>query len=162
MKLDEQLVSTALRSWNQVVERIASLCHGLGEDGLFREIAPGKNRVIYLWGHLAAIHDAMLPTLRLGDRLHPELDAVFVSNPDKASPLPSAGLLKTHWAEIHATLLARLSLLTPSQWLERHGNVSAEEFAVSPERNRLSVLLSRTNHASYHLGQMMLAEKKKT
>jgi hypothetical protein len=25
---------------------------------LFKQVAPGKNRLIYVWGHLTAIHDA--------------------------------------------------------------------------------------------------------
>jgi hypothetical protein len=33
-------------------------------------------------------------------------------------------------------------------------NVSPEEFGRNPTRNRLAVLLARTDHASHHFGQM--------
>jgi hypothetical protein len=34
-----------------------------------------------------------------------------------------------------------------------------EDYAKDPMRNRLSVLLSRTNHLSFHIGQIILAPK---
>jgi hypothetical protein len=33
-----------------------------------------------------------------------------------------------------------------------------EDFAKNPARNKLSVLLNRTSHVAYHLGQMLLAK----
>jgi len=36
---------------------------------------------------------------------------------------------------------------------------SEEEFAKDTSRNRFAVLLSRTNHLSYHLGQAVLGVK---
>ena len=37
--------------------------------------------------------------------------------------------------------------------------VSVDDFAANPLRNRLSVLISRTAHVAYHLGQAVLAQK---
>jgi hypothetical protein len=76
-------VQVAINSWRLVLERANKIFSSLTEDELLKEVAPGRNRVIYLWGHLTAIHDAMFPILGLGERLHPELDAIFVSSPDK-------------------------------------------------------------------------------
>jgi len=159
--MDPQQIMTAfaIRTWQQVVARIGNLCSPLSEDQLRAEIAPGKNRLIYLWGHLAAIHDAMFPILRLGDRLHPELDLPFVSKPDRSMKLPTAAEIKTCWDEVRSELVSRSATLALHQWFERNGNVSEAEFDLDPTRNRLAVLLSRTNHASYHLGQMMLAQQ---
>jgi len=56
----------------------------LTEEQFLREVAPGRNRIIYLLGHLTAVHDAMHTVLDVGKRLHPELDAIFVSQPDGA------------------------------------------------------------------------------
>src|SRR6202049_3720287 len=62
----------------------------LSSEEVLREIAPGRNRVLYLWGHLTAAHDAMLPLLGLRERLHPEFELAFVSNPDKSqADIPS-------------------------------------------------------------------------
>jgi ribose 1,5-bisphosphokinase PhnN len=44
-------------------------------------------------------------------------------------------------------------------WVQRHSAVSEEDFAKDASRNRFAVLLSRTNHLSYHLGQAVLALK---
>ena len=153
-------VNVVINSWKLVVERAGKIFSNLTEDQLLKEVAPGKNRLMYIWGHLTAIHDAMFPILGLGPRLHPELDATFVSNPDKtATQLPSAGELKKYWDEVNSTLLSQFASLSADEWLHRHRAVSEEDFAKDPTRNRLAVLLGRTNHAFYHLGQVILARE---
>ena len=140
------------------MERADKIFSRLMEDELLREVAPGKNRVIYLWGHLIAIHDAMFPILGLGPRLHPDLDAIFVDNPDKAvAEIPSAGQLKQYWDEVNGELFSQFQNLSPDEWLLRHRAMSEEDYAKDPARNRLAVLLNRTNHLSYHVGQVTLA-----
>ena len=84
MTSHELSVKLAIGSWRLVLERTNKALSKLTDDELLKEVAPGKNRVIYLWGHLTAAHDAMFPILGLGERLHPELDAIFISSPDKA------------------------------------------------------------------------------
>ena len=102
----------------------------------------------------------MLPLLSLGSRLHPELDAAFLTAPDKAvDGLPSTAELRRHWGEVNGRLLAGFGNFSASDWAHKHTAVSDEDFAVNPLRNRLSVLLSRTNHLAYHLGQSALAPK---
>jgi len=160
MTPDQILIDAALSSWQQVVTRVGSLCLGLSEEQLLVEVAPGKNRILYLWGHLTAVHDAMFSVLRMGERLHPELDAIFITQPDRSKPLPQSAEIARCWEAIHTALLSTFATLGPHEWLERHANVSADEFEQNPTRNRLAVLLSRTNHASYHYGQMMLAKLK--
>jgi len=151
-------VNVVINSWKLVVERAGKIFSNLTEDQLLKEVAPGKNRLMYIWGHLTAIHDAMFPILGLGPRLHPELDATFVSNADKtATQLPSAAELKRYWDEVNGTLLSQFASLSADEWLHRHRAVSEEDYAKDPTRNRLAVLLGRTNHASYHLGQVILA-----
>jgi hypothetical protein len=113
---------------------------------------------VYLWGHLIAVHDGMLPLLGLGQRMHPELDATFLTERDKAvSELPSAAELKHCWDEVNGRLLEGFSEFSASDWAGRHTAVSEEDFASNPLRSRLSVLLSRTNHLAYHIGQSILA-----
>ena len=99
--------------------------------------------------------------LGLGNRLHPELDAAFLTAADKAvGALPLATEIKGHWGEVNGRLLAGFDSLTASDWGQKHTAVSEEDFAANPLRNRLSVLLSRTNHLAYHLGQSALAPKR--
>jgi len=44
-------------------ERADKLFGALSPGELEHEVAPGKNRLIYLWGHLAAVNDALFPLL---------------------------------------------------------------------------------------------------
>jgi hypothetical protein len=156
----ELSVQVAINSWRLVLERANKALSKLLGDQLLKEVAPGRNRLIYLWGHLTAVHDAMFPILGLGERLHPELDAIFVSSPDKTgAELPAVGELRKCWDEVNGKLLSQFAMLSENEWLRRHNAVSEEDYAQDPTRNRLAVLLSRTNHMSYHLGQITLALK---
>ena len=160
MTSHELSAQVAINSWRLVVERTNKTLSNLTEDQLLKEVAPGKNRAVYLWGHLTAAHDAMFPILGLGERLHPELDAIFISSPDKTGPqLPPVTELRKYWDEVNGKLVSQFATLSENEWLQRHNAVSEEDYAKDPTRNRLAVLLSRTNHMSYHLGQITLALK---
>ena len=157
----EQLAArSAVKSWKMTIERADKIFSPLTADQLQQQIAPGKNRIIYLLGHLTAVHDAMLTLLGLGERLHPELDEIFITKPDReVAQLPSAGELKKYWTDVNNALLDKFTALSPEEWLQRHTAMSDEDYAKDPMRNRLSVLLSRTNHLSFHIGQLVLAPK---
>jgi hypothetical protein len=160
MTTEETIVATAVNAWVLNIERADKLFSGLDEAGLQKEVAPGKNRLVYLWGHLTAVHDGMLPLLGLGERLHPELDPLFLTEADRAAAdLPSAAELKRAWDEVNGRLLAGFRALGAAQWAERHTAVSEADFQKNPLRNRLAVLSSRTNHVAYHLGQAALVVK---
>jgi hypothetical protein len=159
---EELLTSTALHSWKLVLSRFSKAVESASGEDLQRQVAPGRNRLIYLVGHLTAVHDRMLPMLGLGERLHPELDDAYLTNPDRAlpDPLSSAELVKA-WTEVNTKLTEAFERLTPQEWLQRHTAVSEEDFAKDPLRNRFAVLLSRTNHLSFHTGQTVLAKESK-
>src|SRR3979411_41014 len=98
-------VALGLKVWKAQIERADKLFGSLSSEEVQREIAPGKNRLLYLWGHLTAIHDAMLPLLGLGERLHPEFDAAFVSNPDKSqAATPSHEQVREAWNAVNRDL----------------------------------------------------------
>ena len=157
---EASFIDLALRSWKANIDRADIFFDALSEEELQREVAPGKNRLIYLWGHLTAVNDRMVAILGLGDRLHPELDAMFVSNPDKTVHLTlSPEKLKHLWDEVNERLWAAFCKLSPSDWMQKHAAVSEEDFVREPHRNRFSVLLGRTAHLAYHLGQAVLAKR---
>jgi hypothetical protein len=157
---EQGLVKAAVNSWKLNIKRADRLFSPLTEEQLLKEVAPGKNRLIYLWGHLTAVHDRMLPLLVLGQRVYPEFDALFLTNPDKAAPtLPAAQEIKKAWGDVNGRLVAGFESLSATAWLEKHASVSDEEFAKDPLRNRFSILLSRTTHISFHLGQTALISK---
>jgi len=161
MSTEKSLIDSALRAWKSNVEQAEKMFGSLSPEQLEQEVAPGKNRLIYLWGHLAAVHDRLLPLLGIGERLHPEFDAMFISNPDMSVPLTdSEQSLKSAWQEINQRLWEGISKFSDSDWVQRHTAVSAEDFEREPHRNRFAVLLGRTAHLAYHLGQAALARPK--
>lgn len=158
MTSEQLMIQSALTNWKLTIQRSGKIFSELTDEQFYREIAPGKNRVIYLLGHLTAIHDAMLDLLGLGVRKHPELDRIFISSPDRAiENLPSIADLKRYWSEVNETLSEGFQTLSAVQWLQRHTAMSDEDYSRDPTRNRFTVLLNRTNHAGYHLGQLTLA-----
>jgi hypothetical protein len=153
---EEILVAGALSTWDGAIEKADKLFPNLTPEELLKEVAPGRNRLIYLWGHLTATHDRMLLLLSIGQRLHPEFDVVFLCTPDKVSVIPTPQELKNSWAEVNERLRAGFATLSAFDWLQKHTSVSDEDFTKDPLRNRFAILLSRTNHLSYHLGQAVL------
>jgi len=63
------------------------------------------------------------------------------------------------WNTVNTTLTNHFNTMQPSDWLDRHTKVSPEDFAKEPHRNKLNILLTRTNHLSYHSGQLNLLSK---
>lgn len=150
-------IELALHTWASNVSRTRRLWDSLTDEQLLRQIAPGKNRGIYLLGHLIAYHDAFGTLLGLAERTYPELDAVFLHSSDQADqPAPALSELKVAWDIVHQRLADQMAQLSPDDWFGPHTAVTPEEFAQQPHRNKFNVLLSRTNHLSYHLGQLRL------
>src|SRR5882724_657499 len=161
MDIERSLVDSALRGWKSNVERADKLFGALSPEELEQEVAPGRNRLIYLWGHLAASSDALLPLLGIGERLHPEFDGMFISNPDKSVPLTvSEQSLRTAWQEINQKLWEGFSKFSAWDWAQRHTAVSEQDFEREPHRNRFGMLLGRTAQLAYHVGQAALARPK--
>src|ERR1700741_1956250 len=139
MTTEKSLIDSAIRGWKSNVERADKLFGGLSPEQLEQEVAPGRNRLIYLWGHLAAANDGLLPLLGIGERLHPEFDAMFTTNPDKSVPLLVSGpSLKAAWQEINQKLWEGISKFSASDWAKRHTAVSEEDFGREPPRNRFT------------------------
>src|ERR1700682_4300158 len=101
MASDEVLIQTAISSWEQVINRVGTLCLSCSEEQLLVEVAPGKNRISYLWGHLTAVNDAMFSALRLGERLHPELGGGFTRQTGRSVPLPTPTEIAKCWEDVH-------------------------------------------------------------
>ena len=151
----ELIIKLALDAWNGQLSRTDKFFNAHTDEQLQNEIAPGRNSGVYLLGHLTAVHDAMFPLLGFGEKLYPELENIFIKNPDKSTlERPSLKELRNCWNEVNKKLSQKLSELSFDEWLQKHTAVSQEDFIKEPHRNRLNVLLSRTNHMAYHLGQL--------
>ena len=149
-----------LDEWHARVRNADTLFDKLTDEQLQKEVAPHRNRGIYLLGHLTAVHDRMLPVLNFGERLYPHLDPLFITNPDKSKEsLIPANELRGYWKNINATLTNHFNNLKADEWFQRHNSVSAEDFIKEPHRNKLNLIISRTNHLSYHSGQLIFLKE---
>ncbi len=150
-----------LDAWHSKVKDADNLFDKLTDEQLQKEVAPNRNRGIYLLGHLTAVNDRMLTLLNLGEQLYPQLADAFITNADKAKDLPvSASKLRQQWATINSTLANHFSNISEDEWFQKHTSVSEEDFLREPHRNKLNIMMSRTNHLAYHTGQLALLENK--
>lgn len=146
-----------LDAWHTQVKYTNDLFNLLTNDQLLGEIAPGRNRGVYLLGHLAAVHDRMLPLLGFGEQRYANLYKLFVEAPDKTeTELPPVEDLRNAWDEVNNLLSEKFSQLSAADWFERHHAVSEDDFAKEPHRNKLNIIINRTNHLANHLGQLLL------
>lgn len=148
-------VKMVIDAWQLQNKRADELIDKISDEQLMQETAPGRNTGIYLFGHLAAVNDRLFKLLAIGERLHPELDDIFLSTPDKSGKtMPSVDELKKYWNQVNTALTNHFNTMQPEEWFEKHASISAEDFAKEPHRNRLNVIITRTVHQGYHLGQM--------
>jgi hypothetical protein len=160
MDTTQLFIRMSLQAWEVQVKRAEKLFGSLTDEQLLQEVAPGRNRGVYLLGHLIAVHDGMLPLFGLGEKLYPELEALFIKNPDtRGIKMPTIPELREYWTTIHRTLANHFNVMTPVQWLQRHNSMTDEDLAKDPGRNKLSVFMNRTSHVAYHLGQLMFIKR---
>ncbi|WP_309640539.1 DinB family protein [Flavobacterium sp.] len=157
MNTTQTTVKMIFDRWNSLNKSFDEILNAVTDQQLEKEIAPNKNRGIYLLGHLVAVHDAMLPLLDFGDKLFPELADPFLTSPDKSvANLPAAKELREKWVKINDILNQNFDRLKPEQWFERHTAVSDEDFIKEPHRNKLNIMITRSTHLAYHTGQFIL------
>ncbi|HWY33156.1 MAG TPA: DinB family protein [Nitrosopumilaceae archaeon] len=161
METQKQLiVKSVLDAWHSRIEAANKMFDSLTDNDLQKEVSPGRNRAIYLLGHLTAVHDKMLPLLNFEEQMYPQLDETFLSKPDKTvSEMPSAKDLRLHWKNVNSKLAEHFNKLSPDEWFQKHSSVSEQDFVKEPHRNRLNVVVGRTNHLQYHIGQVALIKK---
>lgn len=151
------LVKMILMAWEAQNNYLNNLVSSLTDEQLTKEIAPGKNTGVYLLGHLIAVSDAMLPLLGFSDRIFPEMEEVFIKNSDKAGQaFPSVTELKQRLEAVNTKLNGHFGATEIDGWLSRHTAVSPDDFVKEPHRNKLNVVINRTGHMAYHIGQMRL------
>lgn len=152
------MVKMVLDRWYGSIKNFDKIISDISDEALLKEIAPGKNRGIYLLGHLIAVHDDMLVLLDMGERQYPALQQPFLKEADSKSgaAIPSAAELRHTWTKQCAALQQQFDSLPTGAWFEKHTAVPAEDFANEPHRNKLNIIITRTSHLQYHTGQMVL------
>lgn len=157
----ELFIKMVISNWELQNTRINKLISKLTDEQLSTPTAPGRNTGVWILGHLIAVNDGMIPLLGLGEKLYPELEAAFIGEANKPGvPIPALADLKKYWENLHAKLTQYFTELLADEWFTRHNSISPEDFAKEPHRNKLNILINRTNHQSYHLGQLVYLDKK--
>jgi len=157
----ELTIKILLDAWNAELKRTNALLNELTDEQLSNEVSAGRNTGAYILGHLTAVHDALFPLLAIREKSYPQLEEVFIKNPEKSGlEKPSVKELRNYWNEVNTKLSEHFNQFTPEEWFQKHTSVSEEDFKKEPHRNRLNVLMSRTNHLSYHRGQLVFLKSK--
>lgn len=152
---DQIIIKMVLDKWYLAINRANAIFENLTDEEMFKEVAPDRNRGIYLIGHLTTVNDTLLPLFDFGEAMYPELTAIFMAEPDDPSSQPfTAEQLRQYWKSINSELQKHFDNMTLDQWFQRHNSISVEDFAKEPYRNKLDLVLTRTNHLNHHLGQL--------
>jgi hypothetical protein len=159
MEAKQLIVKSVLDAWNSRIETANKLVESFTDEDLQKEVSPGRNRGVYLLGHLALVHDKMLPLLNFEAQHYAHLDDAFLNKPDKSVELPSVKEVRAIWKNANSKLSEHFNKLSPEEWFQKHSAVSAEDFVKEPHRNRINVVMGRISHMQYHVGQMALIKK---
>src|SRR5260370_7724712 len=125
MDIGKLLSQTVLNSWKSVNRGVRELIAQLSEEQIQGEIAPGRNRALYIVGHLTAVSDRMLPLLGISERRFPNLDSVYLEHPDRTEEDPLAPTeLKAAWQDLATRLTDALQAFTPHEALQKQTPLS--------------------------------------
>jgi hypothetical protein len=157
----ELFIKMVLSNWELQINRMNGLLGKLSDEELSTPTATDRNTGVYLLGHLAAVSDGLFTFLGLGERLNPAMDELFLRNPENSGiEKPTISELKDYWNKVNALLAEKISQMPADEWFNHHTAVSEEDFVKEPHRNKLNIIINRTNHLSYHLGQLTYLVKK--
>jgi hypothetical protein len=156
------IIQITKSNWIIQNNKLLELVNGLSDEDLQKETAPNRNTGYYLLGHLIVVHDRMLPLLGLGERIFPELSKPFLELPENDSTKNQSSIaeLKDKLVAVNKELNDKIEHIGLQEWFTKHTSVSVEDFKKDLSRNKLSILINRTNHLSYHLGQMAYLKSK--
>ncbi len=157
MKEKEVMVKMVLDMWNIRIKQTGELFGKLSDEQLLMELEGFKNRGIYLLGHLTAAHDQMFPLLDFGNPIVPHYKSIFIDKADKeVSKIPDVSEIRDNWNEVNNGLSDCFRSMSAGAWFQKHTSVSQDEFANEPHRNKLNIVLTRSNHLSHHYGQLLI------
>src|SRR5258706_11305241 len=79
-----QIIKQIIKSWKAQNKVITEFFTKYEDSFYFNEVAPERNRAIYIFGHLIGMNDMLFQMLELGEKLFPQLESLFVSGADKS------------------------------------------------------------------------------
>ncbi len=103
----------------------------------------------------------MLPLLDIGERIAPDVFKTFLQTPDKdIVDLPLVNEVRQEWNNVKAELANQFLKMQPDDLVSKTYQSIRRRFVKKPHRNKLNVLISRTNHLDYHIGQLVFLKAK--
>jgi DinB superfamily len=100
--MNNTTIMIALKSWENEQIRFNKVLDKISDEQLLQEIAPTKNTGIYLLGHCAAVTDAMMPLLGLGQKQYPDAEKIFITTADKSGQqIPTTAEVKEMFAKVN-------------------------------------------------------------
>jgi len=158
MQKDKIIIDQLLGQWDNTIEKITQQFDSLGSWAIELEVAPGRNRVRYIIGHLLVFQDRIIEAMELGERFFPELDELFTKPQSKDAVYPDYIELREKWISVSKYLSESFRTLSIDAWLSKHHYISESDFALEPHRNKLAILISRYAHIYSHIGQLRLVK----
>ena len=152
----ELLIEMVLNQWKSSNKRIEKVFDSITEKQFSTPIAKDSNTAGWLLCHITSVNDNLFPLLDIGDLMYPHLSSLLGKKELYPKDCITVSELKDAWVSINLKLEKSFSNMAPGQWFERHTSVSEEDFKKEPHRNKLNVLMSRTNHQAHHAGQLAL------
>ena len=146
MDNEKIIVGQLTAQWQKDVTALTKIFETLGEANAEKEVAPGRNTVAYLLGHMVAVHDRLIEALDAGDRFYPDLDKPFLEDPDSKTGYPPYQQLLDQWKKVNEYVAGIFARQSTADWLSKHHYVSDADFKNEPHRNRLAILISRYAH----------------
>lgn len=158
MEKTDFFISQFIDQWENKIIETTELFGSLGAGNSMLRLAPCKNRVIYLLGHLLVVHDRMFEILEIDERKFDSYDDLFLTPQHASNIYPDYDLMLVQWKSLNDSLTFRLKQFTSDDWLAKHRFVSEDDFSKNKKRNKFSVLLSRNAHLFHHAGQLSLVQ----
>jgi hypothetical protein len=157
MKEKEVMVKMVLDMWNIRIKQTGELFSKISDEQLLIELEGFKNRGIYLLGHLTAANDQMFGLLDYGKPVVPHYKSIFIDKADKEVwEIPEVSEIRRNWNEVNNGLSDCFQSMSASAWFQKHTSVSQIDFENEPHRNKLNIVLTRSNHLSHHYGQLLI------
>lgn len=156
---EEIFSQMVLKNWEAQNKAMDEFVDSLTDEDFKKDVAPGKNSVQYLIGHMIAANESMVKIFGLGTPMFPEYEQIFIRTPDHSGQdFPPPAVLKENYKKHREELKTLFERIKPEEWMTKHSLMTDADFEKEPTRNKMSVLLSRVHHLAYHLGQMKLAK----
>src|SRR5712675_529444 len=134
MQRDDIAVKMILSGWKTGQDKIQKTLLILSDENMDTELMPGRNKVSWIIGHLAAVHDSLLTILDLGEKINGNYYEFFIHD-DSLTKAPGISQIREYWNETSERLNNAMAKLSVQDWFGRHTLVSAEDFAKEPHRN---------------------------